>query len=86
MYLETCLQQCQHFSLFVTPVDEILDVEAEATLKMIASHLTTKWQQSYSRMCRYVKIRVSMTLVRATHRCIWGSRLPEHRISVQFMQ
>ena len=83
MYLEACLQQRRHFSPFVASVDGLLGVEATATLKRIASLLTTKWRQPYSKTCRYVKSRVAITLVRATHRCLRGSWVPAHRISVQ---
>ena len=83
MYLEAFLQQRRHFFLFVALVDGFLGVEATATLKSLASCLTTKWQQPYSKMCGYVKSRIVITLVRATHHCIQGSRVPAHRISVE---
>ena len=83
MYLEACLQQRRHFSPFVASVDRLLGVEATAALKRIASRLDTKWKQPYSKMCGYVKSRVAITLVRATQRCLRGSRVPAHRISVQ---
>ena len=83
MYLEAYLQQCRHFSPFVASVDGMLGVEATATLKRIASRLATKWRQPYSKTCGYVNSRVAITLVRATHRCIRGSCVPAHRISVQ---
>ena len=83
MYLEACLQQRWHFSPFVALVDELMGLEAMATLKRIASRLATKWKQSYSKTCGYVKSRIVITLVRATHRCIRGSQVPAHRISVQ---
>ena len=83
MYLESCLQQRRHFSPFVASVDGLLGEEVTATLKRKASRLATKWKQPYSKMCGYVKSRFAITLVRATHRCIRGSRLPAHRISVQ---
>ena len=83
MYLEACLQQRRHFSSFVASVDGLLGVEATATLKRLASRLATKWKQSYSKTCGYVKSRIAITLVRATHRCIRGSRVPAHRINVQ---
>ena len=57
MYMEACLQQCQHFSPFVASVDGMLGVEATATLKRIASRLVTKWRQPYSKMCGYVNSR-----------------------------
>ena len=83
MYVEACLQQRRHFFPFVTSMDGMLRVEATATLKRIASRLATKWKQPYSMTCGYVKSRVAITLVRANHRCIRGSRVPAHRISVQ---
>ena len=86
MYLDACLQKCQHFSPFVASVDGILGVEAGSILKIIASRLTKKWQQLKSRMCGYIKGRISITLVRATHQCIRGSRVLAHRISVQGLQ
>ena len=42
MHLEKCLQQCRHFSTFIAFVDRLLDVEATATLKRVASQLATK--------------------------------------------
>ena len=83
MYLEACLQQRRHFSPFVASVDRLLGVEATATLKRVSSRLATKWRQPYSKMCGYVKSRVAITLVRATHRCLRVSWVPAHRISVQ---
>ena len=83
MYLEACLQQRRHFSPFVASVDGLLGVEAKATLKRIASRLSTKWRQPYSKTCGNVKSRVAITLVRTTHHCLRGSCVPAHRISVQ---
>ena len=83
MYLAAYLQQRRKFSPFVASVDGILGVEATATLKRLSIRLSTKWKQPYSKTCGYVKSRIVITLVRATHRCIRGSRIPEHRISVQ---
>ena len=86
MYLEDCLQQRRHFSPFVASVDGLLGVEATATLKRIAIRLATKRKKSYSKTCGYVKSRIEITLVRANHRCIQGSQVPAHRISVQRIQ
>ena len=83
MHLEACLQQLRHFSPFVSLVDGLLGVEATATLKRIASRLATKWRQPNSKTCGYVNSRVAITLVRATHRCLRGSWVPAHWISVQ---
>ena len=86
MYLEACLQKRRHLSPFVASVDGLGGVEETSTLKRIASCLATKWKQSYSKTCGYVKSRIAITLVRANHSCIRGSRVPAHRISVQWPQ
>ena len=83
MYLEACLQQRRHFYPFFASVDGLLGVEAMATLKRISSRLATKCKQPYSKTCGYVKSRIAITLVRATHRCIRGSRMPLNQISEQ---
>ena len=82
-YLEACLKQRQHFTPFVTLVDGLLWVEAESTLKRITSFLRIKWQETYPRTCRYMKSRVTITLVRATHCCILGDRVTSSKISVK---
>ena len=64
-------------------VDGMLGVEVTDNLKMLASSLATKWKQSYSKTCGYIKSMIEITLVRGTHRCIRGSQVPAHRISVQ---
>ena len=70
------------FSTFVTSVDGLLGVEEAATLKRISSNLATKWKQPYSRTCGYVNSIIYINFVQATHWCIRGSRVPEHKISV----
>ena len=41
----------------------LLGVEAEVTFKFIAIKLATKWKETYSRTCGYVKSRIFITLV-----------------------
>ena len=45
-------------------------------------HLYQKCKELYSCTCRYVKSRVAITLVRATHHCIRGVRVPASYTSV----
>ena len=82
MYLEACLHQSRHSSPFFASVDGLLGVEETATLKRLASRLSTKWKQTYSKTCGYVKSRIAIALVWATHRCILVYRVLAHRISV----
>ena len=56
-------------------------MEDGATLKSISIRLITKWQKTYYRTCRYVKIRVAITLMQDTHRYIQGSRVKSHMLS-----
>ena len=86
MYLEACLQQHRHFYPFVASINGLLGVEATATLKRIASCLVTKWRQPYAWTCGYVKSSIAITLVQFIQQCIWGSRVPAHRISVHRLQ
>ena len=76
MFLEACLHQCQQFLPFITSVGELLCVEASDTLKRIASRLATKWRHPYFRTYIYVKSMVAITLIRTTHQCIRGSKVP----------
>ena len=82
MYLEACLQQRQHFPPFVASADGLMGVETTENLKRLVISLATKWKQPYLKKCGYVKSRIAITLVRATHYCIRGSRVPVQRISV----
>ena len=67
---------------FFASVDGLLGVEVTATLKRLASCLETKWRKPYSKTYGYVKSRIAITLVCATHRFIRGSRVLAHQISV----
>ena len=67
-------------------MDGLLEVEGGATLNRITSRLAMKWKEPYSRTCRYVKSRISITLVRAVHHCIWGDSVPASKISMKRLQ
>ena len=71
-HLHDCINKRRNFTSFITSVDGLIRVEAEATLKRISIRLAQKWKEIYSCTCGYVKIRVAITLVRATHNCILG--------------
>jgi hypothetical protein len=80
-YLEHCLQQRRAFTPFVISVDGLLGYEAKNLLKRLAFHLAEKWQKPYSVTCGFVKSRISLACVRATHQCLRGSRTPFRTIS-----
>ena len=74
-YLDYCLQQRLQFSQSVVSVNIMVGTEVKLTLKRLDSRLATKWQQPYSWTLYYIWSRVAITMVRATHHCIRGSRV-----------
>jgi hypothetical protein len=84
--LRACLENRRHFTPFVLSVDGLLGREAKTFSKRLAAKLAGKWQKSCSQVCGYVKARLSMAAVRATHLCLRGSRVPAHNISTRFSQ
>ena len=72
-YLDACLEQCRHFSPFVVSVDGMLAHEASMVLKQISGHLAKHWNCSKSMAANYVNTTMSVSLVRATHRCLRGA-------------
>ena len=86
-YLGACLENRRHFTPFVLSVDGLLGREAKTFLKRLAGKLAGKWDKPYSQVCGYVKARLSIAAVRATHLCLRGSRVPAaHNISNRFSQ
>jgi hypothetical protein len=84
--LGACLENRRHFTPFVLSVDGLLGREVKTFAKRLAGKLAGKWQKPYSQVCGYVKARLSMVAVRATHLCLRGSRVPAHNISTRFSQ
>jgi hypothetical protein len=81
-YLAACLEQRRHFTPFVVSTDGMLGREASTFAKRLSAKLAEKWQKPYSQVCGYINVRLSIAIVRATHLCLRGSRVPAHNISV----
>ena len=82
-YLEPCLERRRHFTPFVVSADGLKGKEATAFLKRLSILLARKWQKPYSVVCGYINMRISIAIVRATHLCLRGSRVPVSKISRQ---
>jgi hypothetical protein len=80
-YLEACLEQRCHFTPFVCSTDGMLGREASTFAKRLSAKLASKWQRPYSQVCGYVNAQLSIAIVRATHLCLRGSRIPASHIS-----
>jgi hypothetical protein len=64
-------------------MDGMLGRETTTFSKCLAAKLATKWQGPYSAVCGYVNAWLSIAIMRATHLCLRGSRVPVHKISVR---
>jgi hypothetical protein len=85
-YLEPCLKQRRHFTPFVVSVDGLLGKEAEVFLNRLAGKISEKWGKPYSEVCGFVRARMSIAIIRATHLCLRGSRVPTSKMSYKFPQ
>ena len=80
-YLRACLNQRRHFTPFVVSVDGPLGREAVTVLQKLSSRIAEKAHKSYSEVCGCVRARMSIAIVRATHLCLRGSRVPTSQMS-----
>jgi len=58
--------------------------EARAFLKRLKKLLAEEWEKPYSTIRGFINARMSIALVRATNRCIRGSRIPTSNMSNRF--
>jgi hypothetical protein len=80
-YLQACLEQRRHFTPFVVSTDGLIGQEAGELLKRLSLRLAEKWERPYSVVRGFVNARMSIAIVRATHLCLRGSRVPLSQIS-----
>ena len=78
-YGEACKEAHRHFTPLVYSVDGMEGTEAKAARKRLASILAVKWNRNYSQVCGFVHSRLAVALVRATSKCLRGSRKPTRR-------
>ena len=82
-YLESCLEQRRHFAPYVVDTYGLLGEEAKAFNKRIGLMLAEKWKSPYSAVMGFVNARVSVAILRASHLCLRGSRVPYRHISTK---
>ena len=81
-YLQPCLQQRRHFTPFICSVDGILAKEASAMMKRLGRLISAKWDMPLSQVMSFIKIKLSIAILRAAHHCIRGSRIPAKAMSI----
>jgi hypothetical protein len=79
--LQSCLEQRKHFTPFVVSTDGLIGREAGELLKRLSLWLADKWERPYLVVRGFVSARMSIGIVRATHLCLRGSRVPLSQIS-----
>jgi len=52
--------------------------------KTVYTCIAEEWEKPYSTVRGFINARMSIALVRATSRCIRGSRIPTSNISIRF--
>ena len=73
-YLHACHEKRKDFTPLVYSVDGIRGRKAKSAERRLASALGEKWSRPYSYMVHYVKVRMSIAVVRANSLLIRGSR------------
>ena len=81
LYLRKCLDQRRHFAPYVVTADGALGKEARAFHKALSHRLAKRWECSISRATQFVTTSMSVAILRASHRCLRGSRVPAHTMS-----
>jgi hypothetical protein len=80
-YAQACADQRRHFTPFVASTDGMLGRQAQTVLVRLATLISKKSGKPYSKVCSFVRTRMSFAILRATHLCIRGSRVPTSRMS-----
>ena len=73
-YRDACLQRRMDFTPLVYSVEGIPGRDARGAEKNLARLLSHKWRRPYSQMVQYVRVRMSIAVVRSNSLLIRGSR------------
>jgi hypothetical protein len=84
-YQATCISRRESFHPFVASADGMLAPEATKILQHLAHHIAEKQQRPYSTMMKHLRLRISITLVRAVHHCIRASRAKRLRVPPRYV-
>ena len=82
-YKAACQEQHRDFAPFVASHDGLLAYQAKVLLQLLARRLAQKWDKPYSVVANYVRARMSIAILRASHSCLRGSRIPAHHMSTR---
>ncbi|MGL4351554.1 MAG: reverse transcriptase domain-containing protein [Plesiomonas shigelloides] len=77
-YKSICETRRESFHPFVASSDGMLAPEATKILQHLAGITAHKQQKPYSAIVNHLRLRISITLVKAAHHCLRGSRKRRH--------
>jgi hypothetical protein len=75
-YLQPCLDQRHHFTPSLVSVGGFFGKEAMMVLKVLAARTENKAGKTYSNVMGYMRVCLSIAIVRATQVCLRDSRVP----------
>jgi len=78
LYGDTCEDLRASFTPLVCTVDGVCHREFIAFQKRLASRLATKWQEAYSKVMNWVRVRIQFALIRAIDLRLRGNRKKIH--------
>ena len=74
LYLQACLERRRTFTPMVYSADGIPGAEALAAQKRLAVLLSYKLKQEYSKMCGFVRARMSLAIMRSNSLLLYDPR------------
>ena len=75
-YLRPCRDARRHFTPLVFSADGLMGRETVEAVQHLGGKLAKKWSASYSVTVSLLRLRLSLSLVRAASRCLRGTRNP----------
>ena len=73
-YSDACAAKHVSFTPLCFSVDGLMGVEAKTFMDRLADFLATKWERPYSIVVHWLRIKLSLALLRATNFCLRGTR------------
>ena len=73
-YSAACMARHVNFTPLCFSIDGLMGTEAKTFLDRLGDSLATKWERPYSLVVHWLRVKISMALLRATDLCLRGTR------------
>ena len=71
---QACVKRRADFTPFIVSTDRVIQREGQHFLKHLAARLAMKWSKPYIDVMHFIRVRLSISTLRATVHCIWEAR------------